>query len=213
MGKVSLPPDKLSDCVAFFRPNRMVLVTTRERDGTVHVAPFAWCMPVSTNPPMVVLALLTRPRKQHTLVNIERDKRFVINFPNHDIAADLVRSSYRYPAGVRKIGNLELEFSPSQCIDVPLVKQCRAHVECRLETSLVTGDHTLLVARVLAASYAPEQYEDGYILNVEKYLPCLHLGHKTSPDGQLHTFVIEAKKGSFFVPYELPRRGPQRAAP
>jgi gluconolactonase len=206
MEKISLPPSQLCSSVTFFRPNRPVLVTTCNRDGTTHVAPFAWCIPASYNPPMVTLALLSTPRKQHSLVNIERDGEFVVNLPGYDLSPDLVRASYRYPAGVYKMGILGFEFSPAQCVEVPIIKGARAHVECRLQTSLVTGDHTLLVADVVAASYAPEQYHEGFILDVEKYPPCLHLGHIATQHGQAHTFIVRAGVETLELPYNLPRQ-------
>ncbi len=204
MHKISLSSTELCNSIAFFRPNRPVLVTTCNRDGTTHVAPFAWCVPASYNPPMVTLALLSRPRKQHSLVNIERDRQFVVNIPGFDLSAELVRASYRYPAGVYKAGILGLEFSPAQRVDVPLIKQCRAHVECRLKISVVTGDHTLLLADVVDASYVPQQYHEGFIMDIENYSPCLHLGHKAHPDGQTHTFIDGGQSKLVNVPFKLP---------
>jgi gluconolactonase len=206
MDKISLTSTELCNSITFFRPNRPVLVTTRNRDGMVHVAPFAWCIPASYNPPMLTLALLSTPRKQHSLVNIERDREFVVNLPGHDLSPDLVRASYRYPAGVYKMGILGFEFGPAQRVEVPLIKGARAHVECRLVTSLVTGDHTLLVADVVAATYASEQYHEGFILDVEKYPSCLHLGHRATQDGQAHTFIVPGGVESLDLPYNLPRQ-------
>jgi gluconolactonase len=206
MDKTSLPSTELGNSITFFRPNRPVLVTTCNRDGTVHVAPFAWCIPASYDPPMVSLALLSNPRKQHSLVNIERDRQFVVNLPGYDVSPDLVRASYRYPAGVYKAGILGFEFGPAQRMEVPLIKGARAHVECRLKTSLVTGDHTLLVADVVAASYASEQYQEGFILDVEEYPPCLHLGHRATPTGQAHSFIVRGGVTSLDLPYDLPRQ-------
>lgn len=208
MDKISLPSKELCNSITLFRPNRPVLVTTCNRDGTVHVAPFAWCVPASYDPPIVTLALLSKPRKQHSLVNIERDRQFVVNIPGSDLSAELVRASYRYPAGVYKAGILGLEFSPAQRVDVPLIKQCRAHVECRLKTSIVTGDHTLLVAGVVDASYASEQYREGFIIDVENYPPCLHLGHISLPDGQTHTFIDGGESKPINVPFNLPGSEP-----
>ncbi|GAB4537483.1 MAG: hypothetical protein Kow0063_24260 [Anaerolineae bacterium] len=204
MEKTCLPQSQLCNSVTFFRPNRPVLVTTRDRDGTVHVAPFAWCVPASYDPPIITLALLSRPRKQHSLVNIERDREFVVNLPGHDLSADLVRASYRYPAGVYKKGILGFKFGPSQRVDVPRIEEARAHVECRLKTSLTTGDHTLLVADVVAASYAAKQYREGFILDVENYPPCLHLGHRQTSWGQVHSFIVRGDVESLDLPYNLP---------
>mgnify|MGYP000221110472 CR=1 FL=1 len=199
-----LAHDDLWNCIAFFRPNRPVLVTTCNRDGSPHVAPFAWCVPVSARPPLVSLALLSSPRKQHSLVNIERDRQFVVNFPGFELSADLVRSSYRYPTGVYKAGILGFKFAASRSLEVPALEQCRARIECRLVDALKTGDHTLLIGEVVDAAYADVQYDAGFILKASQYPPCLHLGHVTNAAGQVHTFMRGSELVQISVPFNLP---------
>lgn len=203
MAKTLLNAGNLQNSAALFRPNRPVVVSTLDRDGTPHLAPFAWCKPVSSSPPLVTLALLSDPRKQHSLINIEREKQFVINFPGYEFAAQLVRSSYRYPIGVRKAGIVGCNFGPSQALRTPVVEQCQAHVECKLINSLVTGDHTLLVGEVVAGAYLEDRYHDGFILNVEQYPSCLHLGNRTYPDRQIQVFIDKQNYMAVNIPYDL----------
>jgi len=60
---------------------RPILCTTKNNDGSDHVAPFSWINPVSHKPPRIALALLNSPKKQQSLENIERSAEFVVNMP------------------------------------------------------------------------------------------------------------------------------------
>lgn len=202
ISKVVLPYERLSDCVAFFRPTRPPLVTTLNTDGSANVAPFAWCSAISWKPPMVALALLSSPRRQHSLDNIERQGEFVVNFPSLDIVEDLVRASFHYPVHERKTEYLGLQFRPAQVVAVLWLEGCRAHIECRLSTSLVTGDHTLIIADVVAAAYDPSVYDERYMLQVDRCMPVLHLGQRKLPDRQIHTFLAGLQVKTVEVAYE-----------
>jgi len=207
MSKTLLAANSLVDSVALFRPNRPVIVSTLDRDGTPHLAPFSWCKPVSASPPLVTLALLSSPRKQHSLINIKREGEFVINLPGYEFAPKLVRFSYRYPVGVRKAGIANCTFKPSQELRVPIVEQCLAHVECKLVETLVTGDHTLLIGEVVAGSYLERQYHEGFILDIEHYPACLHLGHRAYRDRQMHIFMDGQGLMAVEIPYDLASNG------
>jgi len=47
-----------------FRPERPMLVTSKNENGSLNVAPFSWITPISAQPLYLVLALLTLPRKR-----------------------------------------------------------------------------------------------------------------------------------------------------
>ncbi len=188
MSQNKVPVDKLEDFIALLSPSRPILVTTRFRTGRINVAPFAWCTPVSAKPPMLALALLTTPRRQRSLINILREGQFVINIPTPELADRLIRASYWYPKGVNKLEELGFKTAPAQVLDLPILTECRAHVECRLTQSLVTGDHTLLVADVVAASYDEGTFGFGMMMNLEKVRPLLHLRHVVTREGQAHVF-------------------------
>ncbi|MHB1415255.1 MAG: flavin reductase family protein [Chloroflexota bacterium] len=202
MPKTYLPDDGLHNAIYLMQPSRPVLVTTRNADGSVNVAPFSWVAPVSMCPPMVALALLTRPRKQHTLTNIERGSTFVVNLPNLDIAARMVRTSYRFPAGTDKFAEADFHTEPSRVAEVPGVAECRSHVECRAAQFVPTGDHTLVIADVVAASYDSDLFDENFLLRVDRVSPCIHLRQSRDRAGQTHIFLEAAGLHSIEVPYQ-----------
>ncbi len=203
MTKTYLSEENLSQAIYLLQPSRPVLVTTRNADGSVNVAPFSWLMPVSSKPPLVALALLTHPRRQHTLDNIEREGTFVVNLPGLDLAERLVRTSFRYPAGVNKFAAVDFQPQPSLRVDPPGVGQCRAHLECRLLQEVPTGDHTLLIAAVVAAAYDDELFDENLLLRLDRTAPCVHLRQRKDAEGQTHMFLAPAGIMTIKVPYAL----------
>lgn len=201
MPKTKVPVANLWDFIPLLQPSRPVLVTTRFRDGRINVAPFSWCTPVSQKPPMLALALLTVPRRQRSLINILREGQFVVNVPGPDLAERLVKASYWYPKGVNKLEFLAFQTAPAQMLDLPILTECRAHIECRLTQAIPTGDHTTLIADVVAASYDPELYGGSLLLNLEKTAPLLHMRLFNVTDGQVHVFLTGTESRTYSVPF------------
>jgi len=59
-------------------------------------------------------------------------------------------------------------------VRAPIIKECVAHLECKLVRKIKTGDHTLFVGQVLAA-YANEGVF-GKTFDIEKIKPVYHMG-------------------------------------
>jgi flavin reductase (DIM6/NTAB) family NADH-FMN oxidoreductase RutF len=195
------PVENLFDFISLMGPSRPVLVTSRFRDGRVNVAPFSWCIPVSQNPPMLALALLTTPRRQRSLINILREREFVANVPGPELAERMVMASYWYPKGVNKLEFLKFKTAPARVVDAPILAECRAHIECRLMQALPLGDHTTLIAAVVAADFDPGTYGPGYLLDLGKTSPLLHLRHFNTADGQVHVFYTGNQSRTANVPF------------
>ncbi len=203
MSQKKVPVEKLDDFVPLLSPSRPILVTTRFATGRINVAPFAWCTPISVKPPMLTLALLKTPRRQRSLINILRDGQFIINIPTPELAERVVRASYWYPKGVNKLEELGFTTGPAQVLDLPILTECRAHVECRLKDSLTPGDHTLLIADVVAASYDEGTFGPGMMMDLEKVRPLLHLRHVVGVQGQAHIFFTGDQTRIAYAPFPV----------
>ncbi len=184
-----LAPDRLSMAWKFFQPSVPVLVTTLNEDGGVNIAPFGWVTPVSAEPPLVALALLSRPRKNLTLQNILREGEFVVSHVGLELADRLVKCSHKLPVGLNKFAASRFEATPSTRVKPPGLRPARSVVECVLKTTLSPGDHTIVVGEVVAASFDPGCFGDDLVLRPEKSFPCLHLEQYDRSDGQLHLFL------------------------
>lgn len=201
MKKTSLDEERRKETYMLLQPSRPVLVTTLDEDGTIHVAPFSWVTPISVNPPLVGLALVTKPQKQHSLENIERHREFVINVPGLELAERLVQCSYDFKPGVKRLSYAGLKTSPAQKVRPLLIEECRAHLECRVLSITPTGDHSFIVSEVVAASFDPSCYTSNLILKVHENPPCFHIGHYRNPDGQTHFFLAPSDVRVIEVPF------------
>ena len=200
MAKTLLTPERLGDHWNFLQPSRPALVTTRNADGSVNVAPFGWNMPVSANPPRVCIALVNSP-PNHTLTNILREREFVLNVPTMQVADKLVRASYQHPQGVSKLTAIGFQRLESRVVRTPGVAECRASLECRLHETVPAGDHTLVLGDVVAAAYETDDFTETLMLKADQAWPVIHLDQYKQPQGQVHIFLVPAGLQAINVPY------------
>ena len=125
----------------------MLLVSTRWR-AVANVAPIAYAMPVSMNPPLIAIAVHPS-RRTHDM--IKYGEEFVINIPsrvllNHTQWLGMVSNS---------VGDkLEASRVPSfkgKEVDSPLLEGCVGWIECILHDYYTMGDHTLFIGKVVSA--------------------------------------------------------------
>jgi len=202
--KTVIPETDLASSVFLLQPGRPILCTTKNSDGSNHVAPFSWINPVSHKPPRVALALVNNPRKQHSLENIENNGEFVINMPGLELAEKLVESSFLTQEGENKFVRSGFTPLPSIMVKPPGIQECKANLECRVINTINAGDHTLLIADVLYARYAPEAYGPSLIINTEKFQPALHLFNYMLEKSELHVFLKPSSMHTIEVAYADP---------
>jgi len=63
---------------------------------------------------------------------------------------------------------------PAKMVQPPIIRECVAHLECKLHQQITTGDHTLFVGEILVA-YADEGIFNGKY-NLRKVKPVYHMG-------------------------------------
>jgi flavin reductase (DIM6/NTAB) family NADH-FMN oxidoreductase RutF len=56
----------------------------------------------------------------------------------------------------------------------PAIKECVAHLECKLHSQCVTGDHTILVGEIVEAYANKDAFKESYDLKKAKMV--FHLG-------------------------------------
>lgn len=168
---------KSLDVESFYRvlaPRPTIIVTTVNSEGRVNAAPFSFTMPVSVNPPLIAVASVPR---HHTYQNLEETQEFVVNIPTTDILNQLWVTGDKFPEGVNEIEKAELTEMDSLEVSPPWIKECLAHMECKVEFTRECGDHHLVVGRILKVGVRENALRDG-LLDVELMKPLLHLGGK-----------------------------------
>jgi len=162
----------LSQWYKVLAPRPAVLISTVNAKGISNAAPFSFVMPCSTEPPLIAFA---SDPEHHTVKNILSTKNFVVNIPGQEILHKLWICANDFPQGVSEIKKANLTEEKSIKVKSPKIKECFAHFECRLFRQYRTGDHLLIMGRVLWADIKDE------FLERKKYLisqanPLMHIG-------------------------------------
>jgi flavin reductase (DIM6/NTAB) family NADH-FMN oxidoreductase RutF len=133
-------------------PQLMFLVTTLKEGGVPNCEVNNWGLPFGFVPDQMFAFYCGT--FHHTGRNILRDEEFVINIPGAEIGEAAERTAKAYAEGVDEITASGLTPIPSKVVKPPRIKECRAHLECRLEWHREVDEKgaILFCGRVVAAS-------------------------------------------------------------
>ena len=152
-------------------PMHTVLVTCASKAGKANIITLAWIMPTSAKPPMVAISVAPR-RCSHKL--IEESGEFVVNVPSMRLVHQTLFCGRTPGRKIDKFRETHLTAAPAKRVKAPIIKECVAHLECKLVQKITTGDHTLFVGEVLAAYANKSVFSDMY--DVKKAKPVFHMG-------------------------------------
>ena len=168
-------PEKInvafSSAYRLLHPMHTILVSCVGKNGKPNVLPLAWAMPTSREPALIAISVGLN-RYSHGLIK-ETDE-FVINIPTVDIIQETLACGRTSGRDHDKFGETGLTPMPARKVKAPIVKECIAHLECKVHSQFKTGDHTVFVGEIVEA-YADEGvFTDKY--DVEKARLLYHLG-------------------------------------
>jgi flavin reductase (DIM6/NTAB) family NADH-FMN oxidoreductase RutF len=129
-----------------------VLVSCIGKKGKPNIITLAWTMPTSFDPPLIALSIAHK-RHSHTLIS--ESMELVINIPTMNILKETLfcgRTSGRDRDKFKETGLTPI---PARKVKPPIIKECIAHLECKLINQMITGDHTLFIGKIIEA-YANE---------------------------------------------------------
>lgn len=161
----------IGSAFSLLHPMHVVLVSCRGKTGKPNIITLAWAMPTSIHPPLVAISVSPR-RHSHTL--IEETKEFVVNIPTMDLLDKTVFCGTRSGRTHDKFTETELTMLPGKKVNVPLIKECVGHLECKLHSQFITGDHTIFVGEIVAAHADKGVFTDTYDLGKAHMI--FHLG-------------------------------------
>lgn len=158
-----------------------VLITSKLRDK-INVMTAAWQMPVSFKPALVAVSI-DRERFSHRL--ILKSREFVMNIPHAGMMKEVLCCGTQSGKDIDKFKVCKLTPVKAHTVDAPLIEECIGNIECKLYSIHETGDHTIFVGEVVAAS-VKEGIFDGYLrVDLDGAKTLHHLGGKVfcHPDG------------------------------
>jgi len=151
-------------------PRPIAVVSTVNLDGTNNVAPFSFFTGVSAKPMIVAFCPLIRTstgKKKDTLVNIEREKEFVISFVTESNMAKINAASAELPYGEDEFIHAGLTALNSEKVKAKRVGESPIHFECILRDILSYGEDvgngTLVTGEVVKVHVDEKLYDNGRI--------------------------------------------------
>ncbi len=163
----------LSGACRLVHPMHTVLVSCVGKDGKPNIITLAWAMPTSINPPLVAVSIAPR-RYSHAL--IEETGEFVVNIPTMDILDATFYCGTVSGRDRDKFKGAGLTPMLARRVKPPIIKECVAHLECKLYGKYPTGDHTIFVGEVVEAYADKECFSEVGGYNLEKAKMIFHLG-------------------------------------
>lgn len=149
-------------CVA---PRPIAFVTTLSREGKSNLAPFSFFNGVSSDPPVVSIAVATKRdgSKKDTWRNIEETGEYVINVVTPELMDAVITGARELPHGVS-----ELELSgeptlPSLKVKPPRLARTPVSLECSLLKIVEVEETALILGRVLLYHVKDEVLRDGRV--------------------------------------------------
>lgn len=165
--KVEVPLEKANRLI---NHGPVILVTSAYRDKK-NIITLAWHTPVSHKPKLLAICIY---KKHFSHELIEKTKEFVINLPTFEL---LKQTHYCGTVSGRKVDKFQkagLTPLPAHKVKAPLIKECIAHIECRVIKIFPGGDHSIFLAEVLYASAEKGVFKN--TLDIIKAKTIHHLG-------------------------------------
>jgi flavin reductase (DIM6/NTAB) family NADH-FMN oxidoreductase RutF len=157
-------------------PRPIAFISTVDAAGKRNLAPFSFFNAISSDPPLVGIAILDRPDDpKDTLRNIRETREFVVNLADEPLLDAMVRTSGEWPASADEFEVAGLESAPSEVVRPPRVASTPVALECRLHQEVPLGSAFFVVGEILKMHIADSVLTDGRV-DVTKLRPVARLG-------------------------------------
>ena len=144
-------------------------MTTKSEQGVINGAPFSYFNIVSSNPPMISLAI-QRPNGhlKDTARHIHYQEQFVVHIVDEDNVEQVNETAASLPVTESEIDRAQFTLIESQQIAVPGIQEAKVRMECRLVQTIPlmngeeqTGD--LFIGEVVQYHIDETIYNEGRI--------------------------------------------------
>lgn len=149
--------DEIEKIVYITQPSPVVLVSTIDKAMINNLAPFAMFMNCSTKEPQMV-AIAISP-KTDTYKNIKETKQFIVSIPNKEILPNIHKCGEKFSSCIDEFEISSLTKYPSPTLKCSRVKECSINIDCIFEKELETGNHFIVVGKVIGCDMDKELYK------------------------------------------------------
>jgi flavin reductase (DIM6/NTAB) family NADH-FMN oxidoreductase RutF len=145
----------------FLHPMHTVLITCKGKGSTSNITTLAWVMPTSNDPPLVALSISPK-RYSHQI--IMGSGEFTINIPTVELLQQTLACGTVSGRNHDKFKETRLTPGQAKKVKAPIIKECIAHLECKLQETVVTGDHTIFIGKIVEAYANKNLFTEKYDL-------------------------------------------------
>ena len=144
-------------------PRPIAFVSTLNADGTVNAAPFSSFMIASVEAGFLAFSVGPSDCPKTTLVNIRRNKEYVINTVPEELAREVQVCGERQVSGAQKIQLAGLGVLKSELVKTPRIAQSKVQFECELHSILQFGESHMVIGRIALMHARAGLVRDGKI--------------------------------------------------
>lgn len=162
---------ELSKAKWLVEPGCVVLVTSGTMENP-NVMTFSWQTPVNSADPCLILLAISHSRYSYDL--IKQNHELVINVPGEELLEQSHFVGSVTGKHIDKFKESGLTPVPAKMVAPPLIKQCAAHLECRVVETFKMQTHDLLVCEVLRAVADADMFDGKWV--PEKFHTLHYLG-------------------------------------
>ena len=153
----------IRDANRLLEPGPLGLLTSRFRSSD-NVMTAAWMMPASLDPPLLAVAIHPG-RLTHEFVS--KSEFFAINIPTAELVVAVHQCGLRSGREGDKFIAAGLTPVDAMALELPLVDECVAHIECGVVDRAAFGDHDLFIAQPLAVTALDEAFSERWLVETD----------------------------------------------
>lgn len=157
-------------------PRPIAWVTSQNSEGVINLAPFSFFNAVGASPLYLIISIGLNEAgiAKDTAKNIASSGEFVVNLVTEELLTAMNISAADFPSDVSELSAAKVHASPSMKIKPPRLTEARASMECKLHSSQLLGNNTLVIGEVVMFHVADDLIDDN--LRIKNFAPIGRLG-------------------------------------
>ena len=157
-------------------PRPIAWVTSLSPCGVINLAPFSFFNAVGANPLYLIISigLNDAGETKDTAKNILACGEFVVNLVTEELFDAMNISAADFPGEESELAAANLHAAPSVKVKPPRVAESQASMECKLHSSQLLGNNTLIIGEVVMFHVADHLM--GPRMHVNNFAPIGRLG-------------------------------------
>jgi flavin reductase (DIM6/NTAB) family NADH-FMN oxidoreductase RutF len=144
-----------------------VLISCVGKAAKPNITTLSWAMPTSIDPPLIAISLSP---KHHSHTLIEESAEFIVNIPTLELLQAVYACGSLTGRNFDKFKKTNLTPIPAKKVRAPAIRECIAHLECKVVSQFAAGDHTVFIGKILEAYAELGTFTESYDLKKTRML-------------------------------------------